>query len=187
MGKVVDLFASPILIEEMLFSVDSIREECYQRERSEPGVVLSNAGGYQSKSYYLPDEFFMNLMSEIENVGNVFANHLGICPVKIGNFWININRKGHFNHKHEHHNCSLSGVYYVKVPPNSGLITFFHPCDKLIRREWKSKEYTSYNSEVWGFEPKENELFMFPSWVDHMVDPNLSDEDRISISFNMIK
>ena len=41
-------------------------------------------------------------------------------------------------------------------------------------------------SEVWGFEPKENELFIFPSWLDHMVSQNLSNEDRISISFKLM-
>ena len=186
-AKVVDLFASPIHIEEMLFNIDSIREECYRRERDEPGIFRSNVGGYHSENYLPSDEFFMNLMLKIENSGNTFANHIGINPVKISNFWININRKGHYNQKHEHDNCSLSGVYYVKVPLNSGLITFFHPCEKLIRREWKSKEKTPFSSERWGFEPKENTLFIFPSWIDHMVHPNLSDEDRISISFNLLR
>jgi hypothetical protein len=28
---------------------------------------------------------------------------------------------------------------------------------------------------------------MFPSWVNHCVDPNNSDEPRISISFNFLQ
>ena len=32
--------------------------------------------------------------------------------------------------------------------------------------------------------PKENMLVVFPSWVPHAVEINLSDEERISLSFN---
>ena len=36
----------------------------------------------------------------------------------------------------------------------------------------------------WGIPPEENKILLFPSWLPHYVDDNLSDEDRISISFN---
>ena len=33
--------------------------------------------------------------------------------------------------------------------------------------------------------PKENSLVLFPAWLQHSVDASASDDDRISISFNM--
>ena len=185
-AKVADLFASPLHIEEMFFDVNSIREECYRRQKNNPGRKLSNVGGYQSGDYFLPDLFFNDLFLEIEEAGNAFADLIGIRSVKMDNFWININRKGHYNQKHDHPNCQLSGAYYVKVPPNSGLIKFIHPCDRFITRDWNVKKFTPYSSEVWGFEPKENDLYIFPSWLEHSVTPSSSDEDRISISFNLM-
>tara|TARA_R100000030_G_scaffold28897_1_gene21374 strand:+ start:874 stop:1461 length:588 start_codon:yes stop_codon:yes gene_type:complete len=185
-GKVVNLFASPIYTEEMLFNVDSISKECYRRQKNNSGRVISNVGGYQSESFHLPDPFFNDLFSKVEDAGNALAELIGIAPCKMNNFWININRRGDLNQRHGHPKCQLSGAYYVKVPPNSGLIKFFHPSDRFIVRDWTIREYTPYSSEVWGFEPKENELFIFPSWLDHMVSQNLSNEDRISISFNLM-
>ena len=185
--RVVDLFASPLYVEEMFFNVDTIRKECYQRQLNNPGKVNSNVGGWQSKDFHLPDIFFNNLMFGIESAGNRLANSIGIHPCKIDNFWININSKYNLNEKHDHPRCQLSGVYYVKVPSNSGSIQFYHPMDRYITRDWnRSEEYTPYNSSVWGCEPKENDLYIFPSWIEHMVTPNLSDEDRISISFNLV-
>ncbi len=32
---------------------------------------------------------------------------------------------------------------------------------------------------------KANTLYIFPSWIKHLVKPNMSDEERISISFNV--
>ena len=34
---------------------------------------------------------------------------------------------------------------------------------------------------------KEDKIFYFPSWLEHEVDVNNSDEERISISFNIIR
>ena len=33
--------------------------------------------------------------------------------------------------------------------------------------------------------PKEGSMLVFPSYLEHMVKPNESDEDRISVSFNL--
>ena len=36
------------------------------------------------------------------------------------------------------------------------------------------------------FRAKENLLILFPSWILHQVETNLSNEDRISIAFNTV-
>ena len=33
--------------------------------------------------------------------------------------------------------------------------------------------------------PQENNIIIFPSWLMHAVDPSSSDDDRISLSFNI--
>ena len=33
--------------------------------------------------------------------------------------------------------------------------------------------------------PQENMMLMFPSWLEHSVEPSKSKEERISISFNI--
>ncbi|MEM7467528.1 MAG: putative 2OG-Fe(II) oxygenase [Pseudomonadota bacterium] len=33
-------------------------------------------------------------------------------------------------------------------------------------------------------EPKEGMMLIFPSYLTHMVEPHLSDDERISLSFN---
>ena len=41
------------------------------------------------------------------------------------------------------------------------------------------------NAQVHGITPKEGGLILFPSYVDHSVNENLSNEERIVISFNI--
>ena len=41
-----------------------------------------------------------------------------------------------------------------------------------------------YDYPINTIAPKENMLVVFPAWVPHAVEINLSDEERISLSFN---
>ena len=34
-------------------------------------------------------------------------------------------------------------------------------------------------------DPVDNQLIIFPAWIQHMVEPNMSEEDRVSIAFNI--
>ena len=41
------------------------------------------------------------------------------------------------------------------------------------------------NAQVNGINPKEGALVLFPSYVEHSVNENLSNEERIVVSFNI--
>ena len=49
----------------------------------------------------------------------------------------------------------------------------------------KFKFGNSFNSLEYYVNPKEMDLIIFPSSLFHYVDQNLSDEERISLSFNI--
>ena len=107
---------------------------------------------------------------------------------KLGNMWANINPPGGYNNSHIHPNSLFSGVYYVKGQPNSGRLSLMDPrpgaqqCmpmrkkGKLPRELWRETYY----------DPIPGRLIMFPSWMWHKVEPNKSNDIRISVSFNFI-
>ena len=47
------------------------------------------------------------------------------------------------------------------------------------------KNFTELSAAVTSLEPKEGDLLIFPSYLYHSVSENLSDNDRIIISFNV--
>ena len=47
------------------------------------------------------------------------------------------------------------------------------------------EDYNECNSAVWNINPSENDLLLFPGWLSHRVEPNLTKKNRISISFNL--
>jgi uncharacterized protein (TIGR02466 family) len=167
---------------------------CYRCEKEDPkGRVISNIGGWQSKDLSYKDINEPEMLKLFEIIKNRFVeltkNFNLINPEKmdIDNFWININKKNNTNVIHNHIHSIFTIVYYVKVPLNSGKIIFSRPSilyyEKCIENDIIEK-YNEFNSSTYAYEPKEGDLIMFPAWLEHFVESNNTNEDRISIAFN---
>jgi len=186
--EVNNLFSSTVWYESLDLDTVVLSEECLRRKELEEGVVKSNQGGWQSKRLERLEslDLFHPLIERITSSANGFANHLSLKELKLSNIWININGYKDYNFLHDHPCAVLSGVYYVKVPENGGNIEFYHPHLSTVTRDWGDalKDYKMNNSPVWWYTSRDNMLFLFPSWLQHQVQPNMSQEDRISIAFN---
>ena len=108
--------------------------------------------------------------------------------------WANINRRGDYHNLHNHPHSWLSGTYYVQVPNqsqasrnrsdlNPGEISFFDPRPQANMNA--VRDDGQFNPEYRRL-PMPGELFLWPSFLHHLVHPNLVDEPRVSISFNVV-
>lgn len=108
--------------------------------------------------------------------------------------WANINRKGDYHDAHNHPHSYLSGTYYLKVPSPAtqgrnrsdvrpGHITFYDPRPGINMISIKNDPYVDPEHTIL---PEPGQLMMWPAFLNHFVHPNLSNETRISISFNII-
>ena len=191
MTKVYNLFAIPISTTQLDYPVDIIETLCQQeRRKNSKGVIKSNLGGWQSDNIIYPDSPFF-FLQDIEKICQEVAKDVLKInkSVFLNNAWININQKDNLNQVHTHPNNILSGVYYVKTPEKCGNIIFRHPSFDMMERDWEDivsdSDHNVYNSDTWWLPAKANTLYIFPSWIKHLVGPNMSDEERISISFNV--
>ena len=107
----------------------------------------------------------------------------------LGNMWANINPPGGSNRAHIHPNSLWSGVYYVKAPKNSGQLKIEDPRSVALMTRPKQKDVPKPDRLLreHHYEPKTGRLIMFPSWLNHCVDPNNSNDIRISVSFNFMQ
>jgi uncharacterized protein (TIGR02466 family) len=77
----------------------------------------------------------------------------------------------------------------LEVPENSGDILFHNPLE--ARRvsntffERIKKEDTQYNFSHVKYSPVVGEMLIFESWLQHTVQQNKSNGNRISVSFNI--
>ena len=103
--------------------------------------------------------------------------------------WVLVHKKGDFSPKHYHSNSWLSGIYYYKVNPNSGNVVFnntppFGWTCSLMDPVSEVEDFNLLNSHEYRVTPKEGDLFLFPSHLNHNSTSNESDDDRICISLN---
>ena len=162
------------------------------------GVEISNSLGWQSRATMQKEK---SGFADVTNKINEFLNEVWSAEqynegtaLEITNMWANVNYKYAYNKYHDHPQSLWSGVYYVQSPPNSGKI--------LFHKEWSryqgvpkptfssSPPVHTHQWDSVSYEPIEGRVILFPSWIGHQVEQNLTDvegEDgyRISISFNI--
>jgi uncharacterized protein (TIGR02466 family) len=89
------------------------------------------------------------------------------------------------NTVHTHPHSFLSGVYYVAAPDGCGRIFFQDPRPAAAHRPPAYEAHTPWTFQQVQYEPRPGRLLLFPAWLPHGVEPNLSDADRVAISFNV--
>jgi uncharacterized protein (TIGR02466 family) len=110
------------------------------------------------------------------------------------NTCINVNNNGGYNEIHTHPGAVMAGVLYVKVPAvgDAGHICFHrnpmeaYTIQSLGVAEDISNAKTAHTYAKRTYPPKEGRLMLFPAWIPHGVRENTTNEDRISVSFNLI-
>jgi len=94
--------------------------------------------------------------------------------------WAQVHRKYESTNMHNHFDPNInepkdqpdvSGVYYVQIPKGSGSLVFNYNINQ-------------YQTMSYSIEPIVGNFLIFPSTLNHHVTKNLSDDLRVSISFN---
>lgn len=186
-----DWFQSPIFwgIAEDIdnASIENYIMEVMQQDR---GKVLSNIGGWQSNDFYfhtLQCPALHGILSAAEEWMN---DNLPLKrKLNITNIWLNVNQGGHYNIRHLHPDSIFSGVYYVRGGDieEKGMIHFHrNQLEQYIlatyfevgngEHPWTDTMITHY--------PNTSKMILFPSWLEHEVEYNKTDEPRISVAFN---
>jgi uncharacterized protein (TIGR02466 family) len=188
MPNTLDIFKFELYYEKLNHDLNLLTDFCYEQQSKNNGRVLSNLGGWQSNDLDDENKTLSNLKNTIFQHVDWYSKKFNMTKnLKLNNFWININGFKDSNITHFHPNNILSGVFYIKVPEDSGQIKFHNPASDLIESCLTNfvSQYNIINSACWTFEPEENMLLMFPSFLKHSVLPNMNKTDkRISISFN---
>ena len=170
---------------------EDLVKEIKSLQQKEPQTIKgkSTKGGWHSHDYLHEDEKFSTLKSEIVNLSQEAMNHLSVEDYMIPSMtgmWAVVNGPGSSNRLHNHPYNYLSGVFYLQVPPDSGPLVFHdpRPQSEVLSPPKKIGETIHTSSRV-SWSPKQNDLLFFPSWLNHEVEENNSNEERIILSFNL--
>ena len=172
------------LINEQMYKFIKITQS-----KDHEGINKSNIKGWHSKDFNMqenePKNFIKFILPAIEQVITDMNWEKQKQSININNMWAIINTGGSANLRHQHGNSTISGAYYVRAPKNSGDIVFYDPRPAPVYSHPFSSAPNSLNAMVNSVTPSEGVLVLFPSYLDHSVNPNLSNDERIVISFNI--
>jgi uncharacterized protein (TIGR02466 family) len=183
-----DWWATPIWVKDYTKKeVDHIQLEklCYSIKEKDNGAIISNRGGWQSNDVDEKefDPLYNHLQKDLVKIFNDYSIRKEYTPL-ISQAWININNKDNYNIPHIHPGSFLSAVYYVKGSESGDIVFYSNPMSQWINSVTDKKN--SLVTEGIEYKAITNRLIVFPSWITHEVKATLSEEDRISIAFNIL-
>ncbi len=153
------------------------------------GLPRLEAGqGWQSEQTLHAREEFLDLAACVGNATRSVLRFLriGDQAVEMTGCWATVLARGAAHKAHSHPNNFLSGVYYVRIRPGSDAINFRDPRTQAQVIRPPVVELTAENTDQVVVRVTNGTLLMFPSYLEHSVDANVNEEERISVSFNVM-
>ncbi len=95
--------------------------------------------------------------------------------------WFTKTKKGKYAHTHDHHGLDVSGVYYLQTNGRDGNLALENPM-RMLSNNFIMWLTTARDQRV---RLEQGRLVLWPSYLKHRVATNHTDDDRISISFNI--
>ena len=109
---------------------------------------------------------------------NVARQFVSIPTVRTS--WFSLFQKGNYAHIHKHGFSDISGVYYYRTNGSDGDIFFETPVT-----ETGCSKFWMNHSLTFSIPPEKGLILIFPGWLSHGVRTNTTDNQRISLSFNI--
>ena len=166
-----------------------LEEHILKLKNEDPGIERTNVNGWHSQDNINEKEEYTPLVGDLYKAQRmIYEQENYNSEPYLGNMWANINPPGGFNRPHMHPNALWSGVYYVKTPENCGELKIEDPksVGLMIMPNRKQPQPEHSQREI-HYKPFPGLLIMFPAYLNHCVEPNQSDDIRISISFNFLQ
>jgi len=151
-----------------------------------PRPAIAPGANWQTPQDLHTRPAFAEFIKLVETAARGVARFLQVdqYPLAVTGCWANINPRGAYHPTHHHPNNYLSGVYYVAIPEPGSRIVFQDPRPSMIMP--KPRQYTRMTANGADAQSKEGRLLIFPAWLKHSVPSNEGQNERISISFNLM-
>jgi|TARA_Y100000296_G_scaffold12424_1_gene14411 hypothetical protein len=165
--------------------VDIFLDHLNKCKRSNKLSTVSNVGGIQTEN--INSLKIQDCWKEPLNAYILQFKKVKDFKIKIYSCWINQNFTFDYNMPHNHTGSLIqfSGIWYIKAPKNCGDLLFLNKSENsdptnLFKYIDDPLSWIDYR-----ITPEDNRLILFPSTLVHLVEPNRSSQDRISVAFNV--
>ena len=183
-------FPTTVYGKDLQLDNNTLAQHIIQWSQQDQGVKKTNMNGWHSTTDMHLKKEYQVLVDELYKMQHeIYQEEWLDRKPMLGNMWANINYSGGYNRPHVHPNCLFSGVYYVKTQPQCGelVVNDPRPGIQIMMPTRKSGQPPKHLWREAHIEPIQGRLIMFPAWLWHCVEPNQSNDMRISVSFNFVQ
>jgi uncharacterized protein (TIGR02466 family) len=143
-------------------------------------LILENETTYNS----LNDPKFFELTRWIQKCVDEFSEEYGYHKMWPINMWFNVYEKGDSQEFHCHGPHHLSCIYYADVKKDDSRIIFNRNPWPMVQMPVERPCPVNFD-QVW-YTPERGMLLVFKSDMMHMVERKVTDDIRISFSYNFM-
>jgi uncharacterized protein (TIGR02466 family) len=189
MIQVHPIFQTPVFVSQFDGLTDAGGLVSYIRERCALTPGQFGAGEVVQSRYDLHEDPELAELRKrvLETVGTLATEVYRYAPgyvAEITSMWGNLQRPGAAFRTHCHFNNIFSGVFYLNEDERFPPITFWRPTETTL--DPRKSEYNVFNQGSFRIGVKKDTMILFPAWLQHSVDVNPTDQDRLGISFNVM-
>ncbi|QGY00300.1 hypothetical protein EI983_04860 [Roseovarius faecimaris] len=176
---------------------DELEASCYSiAEDDEAGQEWCEENGYPGYTSYasltdLPWRFpiFADLVKSLDAHVAAFSEDLEFDldgkALVLEDLWINILPEGGTHSSHIHPHSVISGTTYVAMPDGASSLKLEDPrSSRMMAAPSRRKDAREEMRPFIYAAPKVGDVLLWESWLRHEVPMNMSEDDRISVSFN---
>lgn len=185
--KLIPLYHSDLFVLENIGTkeqIDALIDQIRNEKRS--GVATqprSNEGCWRSSSMWTGIEWLYKSIEGLletavdhyTKIDNDFRPGKGVTVEQ----WTNVNNPGSRNVFHAHKSAAFSVCYYMQAT-DTGALRFVNPSNIL-----NDCNHISPFTRGFPYYPKDRDLVLWPAWLPHEVEPNLSNKQRINMAFDI--
>lgn len=187
------LFSTPLYKSKVTFNFDVLKylinikyEDLYGDNKDVPNCHISVSNYILSDNNLsgLKESILLNLKRYLRDILQ-FADDIDFY---ITTSWVIKHYKNHYSQQHRHRNSLFSGVVYLQVDSESGIIKFNDDRSSPLfphQLHLRCKNTNIYNTRSFTILPENNDIIIFPSNLMHEVSPNKSDLVRYTLAFNV--
>ena len=203
MAEISNLFVTPLYrarlndLAKKKVDYEELKSTCLaMAEDDEAGQEWCEREGYPGYTSYasLDDlpwraPIFADLEKALDKHVAAFCDALGFDlagkKLKCNSFWINILPEGGMHSSHIHPHSVISGTTYVAMPEGTSALKLEDPrLPMMMLSPLRRKDAAQALQPFVYVKPEVGELLLWESWLRHEVPMNMSEEERISVSFN---
>lgn len=193
-ARMIGAFASPIMVRRGLGS-NALNQRLSRtiRAMADDGpsddAFRAHQGGFYSDATFFQDapDGAADLQPIVANAVTGYIQQVLGGPLRQGRVeisgWVGVHHAGDYQTPHVHAGTTISGIYYVQVPPDKpepqGCLDILNPLD--LQEMTFLRGFARTHCRIY---PQAGDVVLFPAYCKHLVHPFQGAGERMTVVFN---